>query len=424
MAIGKAWGSSKGLGLGLLLVWLGGCGTAVEGTKDPESPTLPETNPEPSADDMAEPPPDGLLVPPGGVHGDSAAPAVAMDARGRPVVVWSEDNGYRRFLAVRAWDGSNWQALGEGPGVRVVGSSPSWPTVAVDGRGRPVVAWTDASADGDDRDVYVSRWEGQRWVAIGKPLHIYSGYLSAARAPSLVLDAEGNPLVAWLENNGRTDDVLVWHWNGVTWLPVGDMLRAGPTEAESQAGPVSLALDPGGRPLVAWQAGMSPSRIFVRAWDGNAWRSLGAPLSAREDTFAGDPSLALAPDGTPYVSWTESDGRSPGQVYVRTWDGTAWKPLSQQAEAGIDRAHSSRLTVDSKGVPMLTWVEWGSSANGLLHLGRWNGAGWQPEPLPLHEGRSPALVVSSRGRPFLAALEGDGPNGTYRVLVLSPDAAP
>jgi hypothetical protein len=348
-----------------------------------------------------------------------------MDARGRPVVVWSEFDGYRRYLAVQAWSGSKWQALGEGPGVRVVDSSPSWPAVAVDARGRPVVAWTDTSAEGGDRDVYVSRWEGQRWVALGKPLHIYSGYLSAARAPSLVLDAEGNPVVAWLENNGRTDDVLVWRWNGVTWLPVGDMQRAGPTEAESQAGPVSLVLDPRGRPLVAWQAGASPSRIFVRAWDGSAWRPLGAPLSAREDTLAGDPSLALAPDGTPYVAWTEVDGVTPGQVYVRTWDGTAWKPLSGQGSAaGIDRAYSARLAVDPDGVPRLAWVEWGDSANGLLHLGRWNGSQWLPEPLPSHQGQAPALAVSSRGQPFLAALEGSGPNGTYGVLVLSPETAP
>lgn len=423
MAIGKAWVSSKALGLGLLLVWLGGCGAGTEETKGSEPPALPE--PVPSPDDVAEPPPDGLLRPPGGMHGDSAAPAVAMDARGRPVVAWSEFNGYRRFLAVQAWDGSYWQALGEGPGVRVVDSSPSWPSVAVDARGRPVVAWTDTSAEANDRDVYVSRWDGQRWVAIGKPLHVYSGYLSVARAPSLVLDAEGNPVVAWLENNGRTDDVLVWRWNGVTWLPVGDMLRAGPTEAESQAGPVSLVLDPRGRPLVAWQAGANPSRVFVRAFDGSAWRPLGAPLSAREDTFAGDPSLALAPDGTPYVAWTETDGRTPGQVYVRTWDGTAWKPLSAQAGgAGIDRAYSPRLTVDAKGVPRLAWVEWGSSANGLLHLGRWDGSEWAPEPLPPHEGQAPALAVSPRGRPFLAALEGNGPNGTYGVLVLSPNASP
>src|SRR3712207_7472771 len=55
--------------------------------------------------------------------------------------------------------------------------------------------------------------------------------------------------------------------------------------------------------------------------------------------------------------------------------------------------------------PRLAWVEWGDSASGLLHLGRWNGSQWLSEPLPSHRGQAPALAVSPRGRPFLAALE-------------------
>ena len=92
MAIGKAWVNPKALGLGLLLVGLCGCGAGLEETKDSETPALPE----PSPDDMAEPPPDGRLLPPGGVHGDSSSPAVAMGRSKRPQAVVTAAGGTGR----------------------------------------------------------------------------------------------------------------------------------------------------------------------------------------------------------------------------------------------------------------------------------------------------------------------------------------
>jgi len=442
-AVRRTWG------LGLALTWLCGCEVMKEqapvgaqgpgrGTPDArfEIPLAPgltewasdELDPldQDSNDPLERKPiPAGRLIPPEGVHRDSGAPAVALNARGWPLVVWSEFDGASRFLVVLGWEGAHWKRLGEGPSTMGPRNDPSSPVIAVDHSGRPVVAWTDSSGDGD-RDVYVSRWTGQQWVAVGKPLSAYTGYLTSARAPSLVLDKKGNPVVAWHEFNGRTDDVFVCRWDGTSWQPVGKSLSAFEGD-ESAAGPTSLVLDHTGNPLVAWQemdASASFSRIFVRSWDGDVWRPLGTPLSASEGyTAAVAPSLALAPDGTAYLAWTELEFNMPGRVHVRRWDGSSWRALAEpRGLAGAAGASQARLAVDATGVPMLAWVEQAGSANGRLHLGRWTGSEWEREPL-LQEGQAPFLAMSARSGPFLAWLKRNDLDDMYSVFVLSLGAS-
>jgi Bacterial Ig domain len=74
-----------------------------------------------------------------------------------------------------------------------------YPSLALDSNGNPVVAWSEN--DGTSYNIYVKRWDGTAWASVG------SGFLDVnpnlyAYEPSLVLDSSGNPVVAWYENDG------------------------------------------------------------------------------------------------------------------------------------------------------------------------------------------------------------------------------
>lgn len=181
-----------------------------------------------------------------------------------------------------------------------------------------VVAWSEW--DGSTFNVHVSRYSEQGWNPVGGALSAQSGATSAQR-PSLELDGEGNPVVAWKESNegGSSSNLYVRRWTGALWESLGDGVNQ---EASIvQADDPALVLDGSGNPVVAW-AGTdgTTTNIYVHRWVSGHWELLGDVLSANPgQTVAAHPSLRIDNEGVPIVAWDEADGpinKQTRNVYV------------------------------------------------------------------------------------------------------------
>jgi hypothetical protein len=321
---------------------------------------------------------------PGGLSGANpgiAAPfSLALDRGGNPLVAFSGvvDNGVVGLtptpalidgtvqVYVRRWTGSAWQFVGsdftgggasnapsfESDGGDAIFHGAESPALAVDDAGDPVVAFTYLTAVNVDpaanTDIYVTRWNGTTWEPVGPAVpaagtggaggvsHSDTGSLN----PSLAADATGRLALAWEEHAppGATH-VWVRVWTGSAW---GNLAGSASGRGITQPGTVNLlpwvALDPAGRPLVAWRAQEDPagaSQVFVLRWNGtDTWEEMGldsatnAGISdARLDV--GGPALALVPSGGeaaaggPTVAWLDVRQTGPGQVFLRQFDARA-----------------------------------------------------------------------------------------------------
>ena len=87
-------------------------------------------------------------------------------------------------------------------------------------------------------------------------------------------------------------------YNGSDWVAVGSAgFSAG------QAYYTSLAIAPDGTPYVAYMDMANSNKATVMRYDGSAWMAVvGAGFSAGE---IGSTSLAIAPDGTPSVAYAD-----------------------------------------------------------------------------------------------------------------------
>jgi hypothetical protein len=99
-----------------------------------------------------------------------------------------------------------------------------------------------------------------------------NGDTGLADGPSLALDKQGNPTVAWLENSGAVG-VFVRRWDSTKWVAVGDRLNANP---KAYALECAISLDAKGQPVVAWAEEVSKDvrRVLVRRWNGKSWVGL------------------------------------------------------------------------------------------------------------------------------------------------------
>ena len=133
-----------------------------------------------------------------------------------------------------------------------------------------------------------------RWAPLGGAGKRAPGPFTAD--PHLVLDAGGNPVVAWIEADprpeGGPDRLFVSRWTGRAWQPLGGALLPGAQSAEAPA----LALTPDGEVRAAWLSG---GQVRAARWTGRAWQ----PYALPDTRQATGPSL------------------SPGGAYLAVSDG-------------------------------------------------------------------------------------------------------
>lgn len=239
---------------------------------------------------------------------------------------------------LKRWTGNSWQELGgsaTGGGVSNAGHRGEAPDLAIGADGHPVVAWSHSDVQGQGFPIYVKRWTGSNWEELGGSASGWgiSGVGGQGSFPSVALDSTGNPVVAWHEY-GRSEApygaIYLRRWNGSFWEELGGSATGSGLSAFGSGGAryPSLKLGPSDRPVVAWGngPGFSTDEIYVKAWDGAGWVELagsatGGGVSDTASVSSTQPSLALTPAGEPAVAWIEDIfGVSPRLYYRQLYN--------------------------------------------------------------------------------------------------------
>jgi len=143
----------------------------------------------------------------------------------------------------------------------------------------------------------------------------------------------------------------------------------------------SVAVAPDGRPYVAWHDySGGDEEIYVRRWNGSSWEEVGSGSASGggisdNDGWSYDPSVAVAPDGRPYVAWYDDSGGDP-EIYVRRWNGSSWEEVGSGSASGggisDNSGNSSRasVAVAGDGTPYVAWYD-DSSGDEEIYVRRW-----------------------------------------------------
>ncbi len=317
----------------------------------------------------------------------SAGPALVLDATGRPLAAWVEN----QRVVVRRWDGSAWQTLAPLP---PSSDAQDTPALALASDGSPVVAWTERRSSADESTrVQVRRWDGAAWQALG-PSPVDRSDAITARHPAL-LSAGGELVLAWAEETAATEGggrVQVRRWDGSAWV---DAVAAGPLPAPGQPDEPRLALLPDGRLAVAWRNLLSGTVQVALA--GSSWQTIGSFAAVNSVGLAllhapGEGLLLAVPPSMPVP-----------QFSVRRWTGSDWQALGEPQGLVATGATVSRVALATSGTdarPVLAWIQFTASQRDF-RVRQWNGSSWAPLGEPL-----PPLARTAPGTPWGLALAG------------------
>jgi hypothetical protein len=304
--------------------------------------------------------------------GPSSTPALALDGQDNPVVAWAEG----RSVWLRRHGAGGWHELAgsaHAGGLSGEAGRVEWPSLVIDRSGLPVVAWCQG-----DR-IFLRRYDGVAWRELGGSGsgEGVSGAAAGDCRPGLALDSLGHPWVAWVRYRGLRDgggDMFLRRWDGQRWLDLAAPPAQGSTVRQARS--VRLALTPAGapggpdRPVLAWREAESVVRrfwIMTTAWDGGGWVGLGSSARGRglvsEGSSAYAPDLVLDDKGHPIVVWNALVGPwSEHDIYLKRWDGERWVGLGGSgADGGLsaNRGDSGGpvVSLDAAGNPTVAWTE-------------------------------------------------------------------
>jgi len=138
-------------------------------------------------------------------------PSLAINDSGYPVVAWNTCENNCKIIYIKQWNGSSWEEIGTGSASGNGIGSGVTNSLAIDNSGNPVVAWEHRSGSSLP-DIYVRRWNGNSWEEVGTGSASGRGidnnpYWSSW--PSLAINNSGNPVVAWSDSTIDAPDIFL-----------------------------------------------------------------------------------------------------------------------------------------------------------------------------------------------------------------------
>ena len=304
-----------------------------------------------------------------GLNTVNPSPALALDDLA-PVVAFVTSAYYQSAvpqLSVMRLGGGTFHVLGRQSTLNVNSAlAASEPAIVTTSNGLPYVAWIEGS--GAQQNLYVSRLSyGTNWETLG-PLNYVAG--SRASSPSIALDAELRPMVAWIENGA----VKFKRFDGTAWVqsPSGE----GPASTGADRVRLSAveAIVGNATPAIAWTQGGGMNRALKVVSDFAF-----TPLATQVNVASLAPLTefsVLSLSGSVYVTW--GDGDTPFTIRSQHWNGNAWVDVesNQVVNNNPNRLVSIAMPRNSLDVAHL----WHSNTVDTSDLGVSDGraGGWLP----------------------------------------------
>lgn len=211
-----------------------------------------------------------------------------------------------------------------------------------------------------------------------------SNNAGASQSVTMATGPNNHLYVAWSDTSSGDAEIYLRQWDGSDWSELGGSANGGGISDNSGASQwPSVAVAPDGQPWVAWHdSSAGDDEIYVRRWTGTAWEPVGngaASGGGISNNNGGSAFVALeiAPNGQAYATWMDSSSGN-SEVYVRRWNGSAWEPLAGSASGGgisntPTRSGRPSLALDDN-LPTVAWAE--TDTVGEIYVRRFNGSAW------------------------------------------------
>ncbi len=200
--------------------------------------------------------------------------------------------------------------------------------------------------------------------------------------------------------------------NAQTWQPLGPNDIGLSQASFGRADYTSMAISPDGTPYVVFQDSENNGKATVRKFNGSSWETVGiAGFSENQALYS---SIAFSLDGTPYVGY--QDGAM-DKATVKKYNGSTWETVGIPHFSTGPWAYFTSIAISPNGTPYVAYQEYNDTRNKASVM-KFNGTSWEiVGSAGFSAGQAPytSLAISSGGTPFVAYM--DGGNGDKATVM-------
>ncbi|MEW5985932.1 MAG: hypothetical protein AB1791_04805 [Chloroflexota bacterium] len=197
-----------------------------------------------------------------------------------------------------------------------------------------------------------------------------SNTTGASRLPAAAVAPDCTPYVVWYDDSNGNTEIYGRRWDETSWQEVGAGSASGGGISNNGSASLrpSLAIAPDGTPYVAWHNNNGGTYdIYVRRWNAQSqtWEEVGSGSASgggisNNSTNSFSPAIGIAGDGVVYVAW-EDGATLTSEVYVRRWNGETWEEVGGASASGGGISNSAgnsmvpTIAFAPEGVPYVAW---------------------------------------------------------------------
>ncbi|KAA3654257.1 MAG: DUF4347 domain-containing protein [Proteobacteria bacterium] len=293
--------------------------------------------------------------------GNQREVSVAMFNDGGWVAVWADQDNATIKAKVYNADGSiRATEFRVDQGLLNVASAPS---VATDGSGRFVVAFTSSTLGA--QDIYIRLFDLNGNSLTSASLVNASHTSGDQSNASVAMNVNGDFVVTWDgTGSGDTSGIFAQRFTRSGGM-VGGVIQVNQTTTNTQSLP-DVAIGPNGHFVIAWQDESSGKRIFARQFLATGVGGSEFLVQTRLTGSAISPTVAMAANGSYTIAWAESnaDGNNYG-ILMRRFDagGTALGNDQVVNLTTNNRQDEPDIAMDDDGDFVITWASQNQDGN-------------------------------------------------------------
>lgn len=229
------------------------------------------------------------------LEGANSSPSLAVDKNGFPWIAWiNRWQGLDRIFVIRMETGQIWQANS------ILTPRVSTPLVAVDDNLDAWVFWV--SLHRGPGEIIGRRLSGGLWSVE----HPFNSDCSIPHLdPDVSLDGAGRPWIVWSAYDGEDYEIFHSRWTGSRWTPEVPLTD---NRGLSDLSPSFRFFSSGSMAVLAWSQASTGSRICLKKLQNGRWER--TRYLSRFEPFNRRPKIAQSPDRIAVAWENTSDGQS------------------------------------------------------------------------------------------------------------------
>ncbi len=296
------------------------------------------------------------------------SPQVSMDNNGNAIIVWGQSDGKNWQIYMSEYRNGSWTHPRDlaTDAISVAGQNAYSPQVAMDNHGNAIITWNQFTLHPPSgqlvSQIYMSEYRIGSWTHPTDPSDAISTVAwLMAHSPQVAMDDAGSAIIVW----SQIGSIYMSEYSDGSWAHPTDFVNDSISGTSQIADSPQVVIDNNGNAIIAWQQSDGTNeQIYMSTYRNGSWThptdlTTDAISVAGQDAYS--PQVARDNDGNATIAWVQEDGTNSNINLSEYRNGNWGHPTDLATDATSITGLVTlvpKIAMDNKGNVVIVWQQY------------------------------------------------------------------